>query len=264
MPDTAAGGRVRDGLSPDDSRGTDDLRDTARVDRRSTACGGTAFTGRRIATSRRGWPSSLGRDDLRIISCHLGGSSSLCAIEGGQSVANSFGMTPQCGLPQNNRVGDFDAYALILLRQRTGLDYEELLAKLSREGGLLGISGLSNDMPALLEAAEGGHAGAQLAIGTFVESVRHYLGAYLVALGGLDVLAFTGGIGERSPAIRARICAGLAGFGIRLDAERNAAAEPEATLSPDDAPVKIMKLQTNEELIVARQTVAVLQDERRD
>jgi acetate kinase len=200
----------------------------------------------------------LGRRDLRIISYHLGGSSSICAIRDGRSIANSFGMTPQSGLPQNNRVGDFDAYALLMLRARTGLQFEELLVRLASGGGLLGISGISNDMQEIVTAAQAGNPRAELALNVFVESVRDYIGAYLVALGGLDVLVFTGGIGAGSAEVRRRICDGLQFLGIRLDSQRNERGGSEATLSADDSPVRILAMQTNEELIVARQTRDVL------
>lgn len=196
----------------------------------------------------------VGRGDARIVSCHLGGSSSVCAMHSGRSVASSFGMTPQSGLPQNNRVGDFDAYALLLLRARTGLEMDELLGRMAREGGLLGISGVSNDMQQIIAAAATGHRGAALALDVFVESVRHYLGAFVVALGGLDVLVFTGGIGERSAVVRERVCSGLEFLGIRLDAARNEVGGNEAVVSTEDSEVRIVTLQTNEEWIVARQT----------
>ena len=200
----------------------------------------------------------LGRDDLRLISCHLGGSSSICAIASGRSVANSFGMTPQSGLPQNNRVGDFDTYALYLLRARSGKSFDELLERMASGGGLLGISGRSNDMREILAAAQDGDARARLARDTFVESVRHYIGAYYVALGGLDVLTFTGGIGRRCAEVRERVCAGLGCIGVRLDPQRNAAAGDEDRISSEDAAVAVYTLRTNEELIVARQVVEVL------
>jgi acetate kinase len=214
-----------------------------------------AFVAQRVA-------DLLDRRDLRIISCHLGGSSSISAIAAGQSVANSFGMAAQSGLPHNNRVGDFDAYALPLLARRTGRTIEELLAVLSKEGGLLGVSGISNDMRAILQAAQEGHARAALARDMFVESIRHYVGAYLVALQGLDVLVFTGGIGERAPEIRARVCAGLQFLGISLDVQRNAAPSPDGVVSAEGGAVRILVLATNEELVVARQTVAVLTGRR--
>lgn len=201
----------------------------------------------------------MGREDLRLISCHLGGSSSICAIQSGRSIANSFGMTPQTGLPQNNRVGDFDPYALLVLQQKTGLPLEQLLARLAKEGGLLGISGISNDMAAIVAAADRGEPRAMLALDVFIESVRHYIGAYVVALGGLDVLVFTGGIGERAPEVRRRICTGLEFIGVVLDVPRNNAGGVEATISPPGAPVRVLILRTNEELIVARQVLEVLQ-----
>jgi acetate kinase len=200
----------------------------------------------------------LGRENLRIISCHLGGSSSICAIQAGRSVANSFGMAPQSGTPQNNRVGDFDPYALPLLRDRTGQSLDELLETMATQGGLLGLSGLSNDARAILKAARKGHERARLALDVFVESVRHYLGAYVVALGGLDVLVFTGGIGERSPEIRQRVCEGLAFLGIALDVARNQTPPADGTVSADGARVRVLAIETNEELVVARQTQAVL------
>lgn len=200
----------------------------------------------------------LRRDDLRIISCHLGGSSSICALHAGKSVANSFGFAPQSGLPHNNRVGDFDAFALPHLAKRTGLTIEQLLAELSRAGGLLGISSVSNDLREVLAAARQGNARAILARDVLVESVRHYLGAALIALGGLDALVFTGGIGQRSSELRRRICSGLEFLGICLDEGRNAAPIKDSEISSPDACVHVWVLETNEELIVARHTVAVL------
>lgn len=200
----------------------------------------------------------LGRSDLKVISCHLGGSSSVCAINSGESVANSFGVAPQSGLVQNNRVGDFDAYALPLLTQRTGKSTNELLAIMSKEGGLLGISGVSNDMRAVLEAARNGDEQAALARDVFVEGVRQFIGSYLVALGGLDVLVFTGGIGERSPEIRERACCGLKFVGIELDAARNESPGEDGLVSPDGGAVCVLAVETNEELVVARHTKDVL------
>jgi len=199
------------------------------------------------------------RPGLRVISCHLGGSSSICAIEGGQSVANSFDTTAQSGLPHNNRVGDFDAFALNLLLRRTGLALDEIFAKLSKEGGLLGISGVSNDMRDLEEAAAAGNDRAKLAIDVWVESVRHYIGAYLAAMNGADVIVFTGGIGENGCALRRRVCGGFDYAGVKLDEQRNKVRGREATISADDSRIKVMTIPTNEELIVARHTKRVLE-----
>lgn len=201
----------------------------------------------------------LGRDDLKVISCHLGGSSSICAIDGGKSVANSFGMTPQSGLPHNNRVGEFDTYALLKLLDKTEHDLPTLLSLMAKQGGLLGISGVSNDLRDIEEAAAQGNERATLAIEAFAEAVRHYIGAYLVAMDGADVIVFTGGIGENGVAFRARVCERLDWFGIELDAERNQVRKSEATISTDASRVRLMTIPTNEELIVARQTKAVLE-----
>ena len=165
----------------------------------------------------------LGRDDLRIISCHLGGSSSLCAIRNGQSVATSMGMSPQSGLPQNNRVGDFDPFALPLVMEQTGKSLAEVLDMLANQSGLLGLSGVSGDIRDIEQAAAAGNARAQLALDVFAAAVRHYLGAYLVELGGADVIVFTGGIGENGAALRAAVCRDLEELGIVLDPAANAA-----------------------------------------
>src|SRR4051812_41799083 len=199
-------------------------------------------------------PELVGRDKAkRIISCHLGGSCSICAIEDGKSVANSFGMTAQSGVPHNNRVGDFDAFALQKLL-KSGLSLEDIFRRLSKEGGMLGLSGVSPDMRDVEKAANEGNARAKLAIDTFVESVRHFLGSYLVALGGCDLIAFTGGIGENGVAIREAICRNLAWAGIVLDGQKNQVRAREEKISSVESDAEIWIVPTNEELIVARQT----------
>jgi acetate kinase len=200
----------------------------------------------------------LGRSDLRVISCHLGGSSSICAIDSGRSVANSFGSTPQSGLPHNNRVGDFDPYVLLKVLPRFGLTLEAALAEMARGGGLLGISGVSNDLREVEAAAASGNERARLAVEVLVEAVRHYVGAYLAVLNGADLMVFTGGIGENSAPFRKAVCERMDYAGIRLDDARNAVRGKEARVSADDSRVRIMVIPTNEELIVARQTVEEL------
>ena len=138
----------------------------------------------------------LGRDDLRVVTCHLGGSNSLCAVKGGKSQANSLGMSPQTGLPHNNRVGDFDPFALPTLLRKTGKPLEQLLRELSSQGGLLGLSGLSQDVRDLEEAAAQGHARARLALDAFVTSIRQYLGGYFAVLGGAEAVVFSGWSGR--------------------------------------------------------------------
>jgi acetate kinase len=204
------------------------------------------FIGGRIA-------EILGNDDLRVISCHLGGSNSLSAIRGRESLANSMGMSPQTGLPHNNRVGDFDPFALPVLMKATGKSLETLLNELAEKSGLLGVSGLSGDVRDLEEAAANGHARADLALNVFVEAIRHYIGAYLVLLGGADAIVFTGGIGENSRRVRGGVCRDMEWAGLRLDPARNERARGESRISADDSRVEVWVVPTNEELVVARQ-----------
>ncbi|MDM8005071.1 MAG: acetate/propionate family kinase [Phycisphaerae bacterium] len=200
----------------------------------------------------------LGCKDLRVISCHVGGSSSICAIEGGKSVANSFATTPQSGLIHNNRVGDFDPYALLKVLPAFELTFEQALQEMAKKGGLLGISGVSNDHRDVEQAAAQGNERAKLALDVLVESVRHYVGAYLAVLNGADLIVFTGGIGENSAAFREAVCARMDYAGIKLDLLKNKTRGKEETISADDSRVRIMVIPTNEELIVARQTQDVL------
>jgi acetate kinase len=193
----------------------------------------------------------------RVISLHLGGSSSICAIENGKSIATSMGLTPQTGLPQNNRVGDFDTFALQKLL-KLGLSVEDVLKKLGKESGLLGLSGVSNDMRDIEKAAAEGNGLARLALDAYVESARGYVGSYLVALGGVDVIAFTGGIGENGAAIREAICKNLEWAGVSLDPAKNQVRGKETKISGVESDADIWIVPTNEELIVARQTLAVL------
>ncbi|MEM7557598.1 MAG: acetate/propionate family kinase [Planctomycetota bacterium] len=202
----------------------------------------------------------LERTDARVISCHLGGSSSLCAIDSGKSVATTMGMSPQTGLPQNNRVGDLDPFCLPMLMEHTGKELTEMLAALASESGLLGLSGgVGGDIRDLEEAAEAGNADAQLALDVYVAEIRRQLGGMLTALGGCDCLVFTGGIGENGWKIRAAVCEGLSEIGIELDAAKNEATRSSETrLDSGASNAQIWILPTNEELIVARQTVAAL------
>ena len=200
-----------------------------------------------------------GNPQQRVISCHLGGSSSVCAIRDGKSVATSMGMSPQSGLPQNNRVGDFDPFALPILMERTDTTLAGALELLANNSGLQGLSGSSGDVRDLAAASAGGDERAQLALDAFVTSVRHYLGSYLVELGGLDVLAFAGGIGENGADIRRAVCRDLGELGIVLDEAKNATARSEGPIHADSSKVQIWIVPTNEELIVARQTRALLE-----
>jgi acetate kinase len=200
----------------------------------------------------------LGKADAKIISCHLGGSSSLCAVEEGYSVANSLGMSPQSGLPHNNRVGDFDPFALPVLMRATGKTLEQLLDDLANRSGLLGLSGF-NDIRDIEADARNGGPISQQALDVFVASVRHYLGAYLLLLNGADAIVFTGGIGENSTRMREAICTDLDWFGIRMDRRKNDAAKGEVAIHAADSRVQLWIMPTNEELVVARQAKALLE-----
>ena len=195
----------------------------------------------------------LGRSDARIISCHLGGSSSLCAISNGKSQGCSLGMSPQSGLPHNNRVGDLDVFALPVVLRETGQSLEQVLHTLANKSGLEGICGL-NDLRDIEAAAGQGNAQARLALDLFITDIRRYLGSFLVTLGGADAIVFTGGIGENSKVIREAVCRDLGWFGIELDPAKNLTAKAESQLSADGSRVQIWTVPTNEELIVARQT----------
>ena len=192
---------------------------------------------------------------LRAVQCHLGGSSSICWTRDGQSVGTSMGMSPQSGLPQNNRSGDVDPYALLHVSKTTGRSLEDLLVELSTRAGLAGMSGTSGDMRDLEAAAANGNEAARVAIDVYISSIRHWLGGGMVELGGLDAIAFTGGIGENSPATRAAVVAGLTDLGIEIDRTANkSGATGERRIEAARSPVAIWIIPTNEEVIVARQT----------
>jgi acetate kinase len=200
----------------------------------------------------------LKRKDLRHISCHLGGSSSVAAFRNGVAIGTSMGVSPQSGLPQNNRVGDIDAFAVLYMMKKLGLDPDQMAVLLSSRSGLAGISGGSGDLRDLSQAAEAGDQRSQLALDVYVGAIRHYLGALMLALGGVDAITFSGGIGENSADIRAAVLKSLSAFGVELDEENNRAARGESTISSGASAVKVLVVPANEEIIVARETAAVV------
>jgi acetate kinase len=200
----------------------------------------------------------LGRSDLRLVTCHLGGSNSLCAVKQGISLANSLGMSPQSGLPHNNRVGDFDPFALPVLMRATGKSLDQLLEDLSNKSGLLGLSGLSQDVRDLEQAAAGGHARARLALDVFISSIRQYLGAYLAILEGADAIVFSGGIGENCKLVRSGVCGRMDWAGIALDEQLNQAAKGEFCISAASSKTQVWIVPTNEEIVVARQAAEAI------
>ncbi len=193
----------------------------------------------------------------RLICCHLGGSSSVCAVLNGESVDNSFGFSLQTGIPHASRAGDLDSYIVPFL-MNNGMELEEIIYGISKNGGLLGLSGVDKDMREILNAAREGNSRAGLAVDVFVCSIVRYIGSFYAELGGLDHLVFTGGIGENSPEIRERICSGLEHMGIVLDPELNSSACGAAVVSGSGSAVKIQVIPTNEEIDIARKSYDLL------
>jgi acetate kinase len=190
----------------------------------------------------------------KTIRCHLGGSCSLCAIENGKSADTSFGFSLQTGIPHANRAGDIDPYIIPFLKNE-GLSLEEILLGLSKNGGLLGVSGVSNDLRAVEAAAEEGNVRAKLAIDVFVNSIVRYIGAFYAELGGLDNLVFTGGIGENSVAVRRSVCVAVKHLGVRLDETENEKREGAIrVISEQGSLVRVLVIPANEEIGVARRT----------
>ena len=196
----------------------------------------------------------------RIISCHLGGSSSICAIRDGKSVATSLGLSPQSGLPHGSRVGEFDPFAFALLKSRAGMDADAVLAELGSAAGLAAISDAGGDMRDIRQAADAGGERAKLALEILITGIRDYIGAYLVELGGVNALVFTGGIGMNHPQIRRDVCRGMEFAGIVPDEAKNDAAKGETRIDADSSAAAIWVMPTNEELIVARQAAELLKN----
>ena len=198
----------------------------------------------------------LGRQN-RLVSCHLGGSSSMCAIDRGRSIDTTMGFSPQSGLENATRHGDLDAFAVLFMMERHGWTCGEVREQLARSGGLSGLSGIAGgDVRDLEHAAAAGHGRAAEALQVFAYQVKKTIGAYAAAMGGLDAVAFTGGIGENSANLRAACCQGLEFLGIALDPELNARGAGDRLVS--NGPVAVMALATNEELIVARRAFRLL------
>jgi acetate kinase len=199
---------------------------------------------------------------LRLVSCHLGGSSSVCAVRDGKSVDTTFGFSGQSGLEHGSRCGDLDAFAVLYLMERENLTRGEIAELLCKKAGLLAISGVSNDLRDLEAAAARGHDRARLAVQVFVYGVKKFIGAYAAAMGGLNAVAFAGGIGENSYLVRQEVCRGLEFLGIYLDEERNRAPlTSDRIISESDSTVVVLVVRTNEEIIVARETVCTLTSE---
>jgi acetate kinase len=205
---------------------------------------------------------ALGKDirDLKIITCHLGAGCSMAALKSGKSVDTSMGFTPLEGLPMGTRSGDIDPSIIIFIAEKEGLGFQDVNEILNKKSGLLGISGVSNDVREITESAKGGNHRAKLALNVFAYRVRKYIGAYAAVLGGVDALVFTGGIGEKSADLRSKICDGLDFLGIKLDEKKNKNPGKWAgAINRDDSPAKILVIPTWEELMIARETFEIVQ-----
>lgn len=189
----------------------------------------------------------------RVISCHLGGSGSICAILDGKSIDNSFGFSLQAGVPHSTRTGDMDAYIIPFMLEQ-GLSMEEIIEGLEKNGGMKGLSGTSGDLRDIMEAIETGSKRAQLALDYFAGSILRYIGAYMMELGGLDAIAFTGGIGENSSELRRMVIDGMNFMGVKLDEKKNNACSGECKISAEESNIEIFVIPTDEEYMVVNDT----------
>ena len=216
-------------------------------------------TSHRYVSARAAELLNIPLKSLKMITCHLGNGCSITAVRNGKSVDTSMGLTPLEGLVMGTRSGDVDPGMILHLINRFGMTAGEVDTFLNRESGLKGLSGLENgDVRELRKAAANGNRRAQLALAIFCYRVKKYIGSYAAAMGGLDVLVFTAGIGENDPQLREDMCTGLEFLGIQLDTARNNSEDPEKFIHAADSKVKVLVVPTNEELLIARDTVQVV------
>ena len=197
-------------------------------------------------------------EELKIVSCHLGNGSSITAVDGGKSVDTSMGLTPLAGLPMGTRSGDMDAGIMEYLMKQYNLSMDEMMTILNKKSGVLGISGVSSDFRDLDDAAAEGNQRAALAVEVFAYKVRKMIGEYAAAMGGVDAVIFTAGVGENSADLRLRFVDGLQFMGISIDPEKNNFRGEERIVSPEGSPVKVLVIPTNEELMIAKDTAELV------
>ncbi len=197
-------------------------------------------------------------EELKLISCHLGNGSSVTAIDGGKSVDTSMGFTPLAGLPMGTRSGDLDAGILQYLMNKYGMDIDQMLNVLNKKSGVQGVSGVSSDFRDLENAFQGGNERAGLAVDMFNYGVKKLIGAYAAAMGGVDAIIFTAGVGENSANQRLAIAGGLEFMGVKMDADANNVRGKETVISAADSQVKVLLIPTNEELMIAMDTAALV------
>ena len=202
----------------------------------------------------------MGRNDLKLVCCHLGGSGSLCAVKNGISIDTTMGMGLQCGVLQNNRIGDMDPYIIFHLVEECGMTLSEVKTMLQTKSGLYGLSGgISNDLRDIQDAADAGNEDCRNAVKAYAYGIKKYIGAYAAAMGGVDAIVFGGGIGRNSASVREQALAGLECFGIKLDQDKNLMASGGSDIAATDSHVRIFVVDTNEEIIVARKAQALLE-----
>jgi acetate kinase len=194
-------------------------------------------------------------ETLRIVTCHLGNGCSMTAVKEGKSIDTSMGFTPLEGLIMGTRSGDIDPAIVFYLTERVGLAVQEINSMLNKESGLIGLSGVSRDMRDILKSASEGNKRAITTIKCFTYRIKKYIGAYAFSMGGLDAVVFTAGIGENSAQIRAMVCEGLEFLGLKIDHQRN--SNKNNIISSNDSKVKVLVIPTNEELMIARDTVQI-------
>ena len=197
-------------------------------------------------------------EQLKLISCHLGNGSSITAIDGGKSVDTTMGFTPLAGVPMGTRSGDLDAGILEYLMNKHNLDIKQMLNILNKQSGVQGVSGVSSDFRDLDKAAQEGNAQAALAVDVFAYSVKKFIGAYAAAMGGVDAIIFTAGVGENDAAVRAASVSGLEYMGVKIDPEKNQVRGRETDISASGATVQVLIIPTNEELMIALDTAALV------
>ena len=197
-------------------------------------------------------------EELKLISCHLGNGSSVTAIDGGKSVDTTMGFTPLAGLPMGTRSGDLDAGILEYIMGKYGYDIKEMVSILNKKSGVQGVSGVSSDFRDLENAHKEGNERAGLAVDMFNYGVKKYIGAYAAAMGGVDAIIFTAGVGENDKGIRAMVCDGLEYMGVKLDPAANDVRGKETVISAADSKVKVLLIPTNEELMIATDTAAIV------
>ena len=197
-------------------------------------------------------------EDLKLISCHLGNGSSVTAVDGGKSVDTSMGFTPLAGVPMGTRSGDLDAGILQYLMNKYNMNIDEMLNVLNKKSGVLGVSGVSSDFRDLENAHKEGNDRAGLAVDMFNYGVKKLIGAYAAAMGGVDAIIFTAGVGENSASQRLAIASGLEFMGVKMDADANNIRGKEAVISAPDSKVKVLLIPTNEELMIAMDTATIV------